>query len=471
MTELCYLTAIEQQALIRKGEISARELCEAHLNQIDQVNGQVNAIVTLVPQQALAKADAVDLALARGDDPGILAGLPTAHKDLVQTAGIRTTFGSRLYADYIPESDDLIAARMKAAGAVTLGKTNTPEWGAGSQTFNDVFGTTRNPWDTSKTCGGSSGGAATALAARLLSIADGSDMGGSLRNPASFCNVVGFRASAGRVPAVPAQMGWSSLSVLGPMARTVSDCALLLAAIAGPDPRCPISLPEPGESFLGSLDKDVSGLSVAVSQDFGGQLPVDPAVQQVVSASTSVFEQLGCQVSHSCPDFTGADEAFKLLRAWSFAARHGQAIRANPAGYKETIIWNVEQGLSLSGEDIARAETLRTQVMLNLVAFLEHHDYLVLPAAQVPPFSADDEYVSEIDGQTMNTYIDWMMSCYFVTVSGLPAISLPCGFTESGLPVGIQIVGRPHSDHDLLKMAKAFETAHPVGTRMPDLLQ
>lgn len=470
MAELYELTAREQRDLVLTREVSAIELLEAHLAHIDAVNPALNAIVTLVPEHARDQARQVDEKLAAGDDPGILAGLPVAHKDLTLTRGIRTTFGSRLYADFIPDQSDLIVDRLNSAGAVTIGKTNTPEWGAGSQTFNDVFGATRNPWDTSKTCGGSSGGAAVALAARMLPIADGSDMGGSLRNPASFCHVVGFRVSSGRIPTSVAQMAWSSLSVLGPMARNVEDCALMLAAIAGPDDRSPITLSDPGTTFLASLDQDPAGTRVAIAPDFGGQLPVDGAVQQVVKSTVPLLHSLGCQVSEGCPDFRGADEAFKTLRAWSFAASHGENIKRSANLFKETIIWNVEQGLKLSGSDIARAEILRTRVMNRVINFMGDHDFLILPVAQVPPFSVETEYVTDIAGTSMETYIDWMKSCYYITVTGLPAISLPCGFTGEGLPVGIQIVGRPRGDLELLKFARAVERALDVDRIKPPII-
>lgn len=447
---------------MRDGEISARELLEAHLTQIDAVNPKLNAIVTLAPEVAREMASRVDQQIARGEDPGLLAGLPIAHKDLIQTRGIRTTFGSRLHADFVPTENDLIIDRLQQAGTVTLGKTNTPEWGAGSQTFNDVFGATRNPYDVTRTCGGSSGGAAVALAARMLPIADGSDLGGSLRNPASFCNVVGFRTSVGRVPVYPAAFGWNNLSVVGPMARTVADCALMLAAIAGPDPRAPNSLSEPGTMFLQSLDADISGRKIGWSADFASQIPVEASVRSVVQQSALVFESLGCEMIETCPDFSGADQVFKTLRAWSFAARHGENIRKHPDKYKETIVWNTEQGLKLTGKDLSDAETIRTELHLRMVRYFSEYDFLVLPVTQVAPFPLTNEYVTNIDGTEMDTYIDWMKSCYLITVADLPAISVPGGFTPEGLPVGLQIIGPPRQELAVLQLAHAFEqaTAH-----------
>ncbi len=469
MSTLCNLTAIQQRQLVQNGDISARELLEAHLAQIDSVNPGLNAIVTLTPELALEMASRVDQQIARGENPGLLAGLPIAHKDLVQTKGIRTTFGSRLHADFVPTENDLIIDRLQAAGAVTIGKTNTPEWGAGSQTFNDVFGATRNPYDTSRTCGGSSGGAAVALAARMTPIADGSDLGGSLRNPASFCNVVGFRTSVGRVPTYPASLGFTNLSVLGPMARNVADCALMLAAIAGPDTRTPNALPEPGETFLGSLDQDVRNLKIGWSPDFGGQVPVAAEIRSVVETSASVFEALGCELHETCPDFSGGDHVFKTLRAWSFAARHGDDIRNHPHQYKETIRWNTEQGLKLTGRDLSDAEIIRTQIHQRMVEYFNHFDFLLLPTTQVAPFPLTEEYVTNIDGVEMDTYIDWMKSCYLVSVTDLPAISVPAGFTPDGLPVGIQIIGRHRQELAVLRLAHAFEQATMHGNVQPDI--
>src|SRR5581483_8582233 len=299
--ELCFFAATELARMIRAREVSAREVMQAHLAQIERTNSGVNAIVTLMPERALEGAREIDARLARGEDPGPLAGLPVAHKDLALTRGVRTTFGSPIFRDFVPEVDSVIVERLGRAGAVMLGKTNTPEFGAGSQTFNPVFGTTRNPYDTTKTCGGSSGGAAAALACGMVPIADGSDLGGSLRNPASFCNVVGLRPSAGRVPNWPSFSAWFSLSVVGPMARTVQDAALMLAATAGPDARAPISIEEPGEIFARPLERDFRTARVAWSRDLGG-LPVEPEVARVLEAHRAVFEELGCRVEEATPD-------------------------------------------------------------------------------------------------------------------------------------------------------------------------
>jgi amidase len=466
---LCYLSAVDLRALLANKEISATQLLEAHLARIDEVNPQINAIVTLVPEQARRRATDIDAQLHRGESPGLLAGLPVAHKDLADTQGIRTTYGSRLFADHIPDHNALIVQRMIDAGAVTLGKTNTPEFGAGSQTFNELFGATYNPYDLSKTPGGSSGGSAAALAARLVTLADGSDMGGSLRNPASFCNVVGFRPSPGRVPSYPTDMSWFNVPVVGPMARNVEDCALFMAAIAGPDARVPIALNEPGSDFLSPLQRDFSGTRIALSHDFNGQLPIASEVATVIAGSTSVFQQLGCRVEHECPDFTGADNAFKTLRAWSMASTHGPRLAEHRTLYKTSLIWNIEQGMGLKGADIAAAEQQRSRLFERVSRFMQTHEFLVLPVCQVSPFDVTVEYPTDINGVSMDTYIDWMKSCYYLSTIGLPAISVPCGFTPEGLPVGVQIVGRHQADFSVLQLAYAFQQATRFGQTLPSL--
>ncbi len=455
-SEICFMTATELAARIHAKDLSASEVMEAHLDQIERTEPRVNAIVTLMPEKAIEEAHAADERLARGLPVGPLHGLPVAHKDLVPTKGIRTTFGSRVFEDHVPEEDALIVERLKGTGAITLGKTNTPEFGAGSQTYNEVFGETLNPYDPARTCGGSSGGAAVALACGMLPIADGSDMGGSLRNPASFCNVVGFRPSPGRVPTWPDVASWFTLSVEGPMARTVRDAALMLGAISGPDPRSPISLPEPGSVFFQPLERFFGGVHVAWSRDLGG-LPVDGVVTDVLDGQRHVFEDLGCVVEDAEPDFRDADEVFKVLRAWRFELAYGGLLDAHRDEMKDTVVWNIEEGKKLDGPRIGRAERKRTELYHRVRTFMQHYEFLILPVSQVPPFDVKQRYVTEINGEPMETYIDWMKSCYYVTVTGLPAASVPCGFTPEGLPVGVQIAGRPGDDFCVLQLAHAFE--------------
>lgn len=457
-SEICFLTATDLAERIRSKQLSCLEVMQAHLTQIERVNSKVNAIVTIVADAALEQARKADEALSQGQQIGPLHGLPVAHKDLVPTQGVRTTFGSPIYADHIPDEDGLIVERLRYAGAIMVGKTNVPEFGAGSHTFNNVFGATLNPYDTSKTCGGSSGGAAVALACGMVPIADGSDTGGSLRNPANFCNVVGFRTAPGRVPFWPTDVAWFPISVQGPMARTVQDTALMLSAIAGPDRRAPISLGDPGEVFRQSLERNFDGVRVAWSRDLGG-LPVDPRVTNVLDARKSVFEDLSCVVTDDEPDFSDADEVFKVWRAWAMELKFAELLETRRDQIKDTVIWNVERGMELTGPQLGRAERKHTAVYHRVREFMEHYEYLVMPVNQVPPFDINTEYPTQIAGTDMETYIDWMKSCYFITVTGLPAISVPAGFTEDGLPVGVQIVGRHHDEFGVLQLAHAFEQA------------
>lgn len=469
---LCFRDAVDLASMIRNREVSCREVMQAHLDQIERVNPQVNAVITLLPERAIKDAAKADEELVKNSsDPAArgrraLLGLPIAHKDLVVTKGIHTTFGSPIYRDFVPDEDALIIQRLRAAGAISIGKTNTPEFGAGSQTFNEVFGATLNPYDTTKTCGGSSGGAAVALATGMLPIADGSDTGGSLRNPAAFCNVVGFRTSPGRVPVWPNETGWFPISVQGPMARTVRDTALMLSAIAGPDDRSPIALSEPGERFLEPLEREFNGVRIAFSRDFGG-LPIDSKVLEAIDNCRPVFESLGCVVEDEEPDFAGADESFKAWRAWKFELKFSELIPKHGDLIKETIHWNAEAGAKLTGPDLSRAERKRTELYHRVREFMQTREYMIFPVTQVPPFDVNQPFVEEINGVKMETYIDWMKSCYFITATGLPAISVPGGFTEDGLPIGLQIVGRHQQDFSVLQLAYAFEQATQHGRKQP----
>lgn len=467
--EICFLSAEELVQRMRSKKLSAVEVMQAHLSQIDRINPKVNAIVTLLPEQAMAQARFADEALAKGKELGCLHGLPVAHKDLVLTKGIRTTLGSPIFKDFVPQEDALIVERLKQAGAITIGKTNTPEFGAGSQTFNDVFGETRNPYNTSKTCGGSSGGAAVALACGMLPIADGSDMGGSLRNPASFCNVVGLRTSPGRVPSWPKFAGWSPLSVEGPMARTVKDTALMLSAMAGPDPRSPIAITEPGHLFSRPLDRDFKNTRIAWSHDLGS-LPVEPQVTAAIEKQRHVFEGLGCLLEECEPDLTDADEIFKVWRAWIFELHFSEFLDTHRSQMKDTVIWNIQEGKKLSGPQIGEIERKRTELYHRVRKFMETYEFIILPVSQVPPFDVKQRYINKINDVKMETYIDWMKSCYYITTFGNPAISVPCGFTPEGLPVGVQIVGRHQDDFGVLQLAYAFEQTTEFWKNRPPLV-
>ena len=466
--ELCGQTARQLANLIRRREVSAREVMSAHLALIEQVNPVVNAIVTLLPDAALAAADAADTALARNDAVGALHGLPIAHKDLFVTSGIRTTFGSQAFRNNIPNDTALIVDRERQAGAITVGKTNTPEFGAGSQTFNEVFGATRNPYALSRTCGGSSGGAAVALATGMVPLADGSDLGGSLRNPASFCNVVGFRPSPGRVPRWPNPAPWFPFNVHGPMARTVGDVALLFDAVAGPDPRAPLSVGLPPQPVSSVLDRDFTGVRVAWTNDLGG-LPVDATVNTVLNRQRTTFESLGCLVEEKSPDLTDADDIFTTWRAWYFDLAFGTILDRHRDLLKDTVVWNIEAGRALSGQQIAGAEQKRAALYHRVRRFQTHYEFLLLPVAQVLPFDVSQPYVTHINGEALPTYLDWMKSCYQISVTGLPAISIPAGFTTDGLPVGLQIVGRPYDDLGVMQLAHAFEQVTGFWKRRPSL--
>ncbi|MBL8174647.1 MAG: hypothetical protein JNK48_08255 [Bryobacterales bacterium] len=456
MPELCRMTAVELAKALRAKKVSAREVLEAHLKQIERLNPQVNAVVTLVPEQARKRAAEADAEAAKGRFLGPLHGLPVAHKDLQDTKGIRTTYGSPIFKDHVPTQNTLTIERIFQAGAVPIGKTNVPEFGAGSQTFNPLFGATKNPYDLTKTCGGSSGGAAVALACGMSPIADGSDTGGSLRNPASFCGVVGFRSSPGRVPRYPTANSWSTISVTGPMARTVADTAMFFAAIAGPDPRVPLSIHEPGSRFAAPLERDFKGVRIAWAADFAG-LPFDRRIREVFAARRRNFESLGARVEDATPDMSGADEAFKVLRALSFYQQHASKLEKYPGQIKAAVVEEIERGAKLTGPRVMAAEELRSKLFARFGEFLAGYEYLVLPVTQVPAFDIAQPYITEIEGQKMDTYIDWMRSCYYITVTTHPAISVPGGLTSDGLPVGIQIVGRHHADFQVLQLALAFE--------------
>ena len=464
MKDLHYAGAKQLARLIRTRKVSAAEVMRAFIERIERLNPKVNAIVTFLPEQALKQAQALD----RSRKYGPLAGLPIAYKDLVATRGIRTTLGSMVYKDHLPREDALLVERLKAAGAITLGKTNTPEFGAGSNTFNKVFGATRNPYDLSKTSGGSSGGAGAAVACGMLPFADGSDLAASLRNPGNYCNVVGFRPTPGRVPTWPAANAWDTQPVIGPVARTVEDAAFLLSAMAGPDRRAPVSIAEPGSIFSKPLKRSFRKVRIAWTKDFGG-LPMEPQVTAVLEKQKKVFESLGCIVEEDCPDFTGATEAFETLRAVSFALRFAPLLKTHRALLKDTVVWNIEQGLALDGAKIGRAELLRTELYQRLRAFLEKYEFLLGPVNQLAPFPVETEYPTEIAGVKLHNYLDWMKSCYYITITSHPAISVPAGFTPGGLPVGLQIVGRYRDDFGLLQLAHAFEAETGVWKRRPAL--
>jgi amidase len=470
ISDICFLTAVEMAGLIRRKKLSAREVMAAHLKQIERVNPQVNAIVTLIAEQATANARKADEAQARGAVLGPLHGLPVVHKDLHDTAGVRSTYGSRIFKDNIPKQDAMIVERLAKAGAISVGKSNTPVFGAGSQTFNEVFGATKNPYDLTKTCGGSSGGGAVSLACGFAPIVEGSDSGGSLRNPAAFCNVVGIRPSPGRVATASQGNAWSTISVQGPMARTVSDVAFLLSVLAGPDPRCPISISEPGSRFAGNLERNFKGARVAWFKNMGG-IPFDPRILKVINAQRKVFESLGCIVEEAEPDWTGAYEGYDTLRAWGYATSQAENVRLHRDLVKDTILWEVERGSKLSSRDVAQALALRSRAWDRMRVFQEKYEYFITPTTQVLPFDVNQPYPTEIEGVKMSTYIEWQKSCILISALENPALSVPCGFTEEGLPVGLQIVGRHRDEWSALQLGYAFEqVTNKIGRRKPGIV-
>lgn len=461
-------TAVELAALLSVRELSARDVVTAHLDRIDEVNPQVNAIVSRRNRaDVLADADAAD---AHGP-VGPLHGLPVAVKDLEDVAGLPTRSGSLVTSTRPAAADGFIAAQLRAAGAIIVGKTNTPEFGTGSHTFNEVFGMTRNPWDLSKSAGGSSGGAAAALASRMLPIADGSDLGGSLRNPAAFCNVVGLRPTIGRV-ALSAATSTSThllrLSMRGPMGRTVADTALLLSALAGPQADDPLSLPDDPATFCTTLPTTTSARLA-----WGGDLGLFTAEADVLDVCRNAAEQItmaGGTFDEAAPDLSASMQIFRTLRGLAYR-QLGQAIpRDRWSLMKATVVENIEYGLSVTVDDVLRAEALRAQVHAEMTKFFDEYDVLALPAAQVAPFPVETEFPMEIDGVAMADYLDWMTTCCIITPTGCPALSLPAGFTSAGLPVGLQLVARVGNDRALLEVAAALESANPQYQRVPRLV-
>ena len=470
--DLCFTPATELARLYRARKVSPLEVMQAVLARIDQVNPQVNAYVTIAREAALREARAATGALRRRAKLPPLHGVPVSMKDLTPTKGIRTTWGSKIFEHHVPEEDALIVQRLKAAGAIVVGKTNTPEFGAGANTFNEVFGATRNPWNLALTCGGSSGGAAVALATGMGPIAQGSDLGGSLRIPAAFCGVVGFRTTPGLVPAYPRELAWDSLSVTGPMARTVADTALMLSVVAGPDDRAPLSYDVDNREFLKVVKApSVKGWRVAWTPDLHGLIPVDAEVAKVAEGAVTIFKSLGAKVETACPDFGEVNEIVLATRGLSMVAQHADKLPQWKDQMQKGLVWNIEQGLRLTPQEIGRGEKLRTVLWHRVRTFMETRDLLILPTVAVPPFPVEQPYLTEINGKALDNYTQWFFLTYGITVTGLPAISIPCGFTKSGLPVGLQIVGRRRQEAAVLRAAAAFEAAAPWSDRLPPIVK
>lgn len=432
------------------GEITPNDLLDALEARIAEVDSEVNALPTLCFERARQH-------VASADPASVLAGMPVAIKDLSAVEGVLTTYGSPIYRDNIPAKSDHVVERLEQRGGIVYAKSNTPEFGAGASTFNEVFGRTRNPWNTSRSVAGSSGGSAAALVSGTAWLAHGSDMGGSLRNPASFCGCVGLRPSAARVPSGPSANEFDVLGQQGPMARNVGDLGLLLDAMAGADPAEPYYQPAPDQSFRALAERPAVPRRVAWSADFDGLTPVDPEVRAITQAAARRFEALGATVEEASPDYSGAHDAFQTLRAISFATGHDGHIRDHRDKLKTDVIWNIEKAYDLTGSDIVRANLIRNRMTRSHADFFRTYDLLLAPATIVPPYPVGDRTVTECDGVTFETYIDWLAIAYAVTLTSAPALSLPCGFTATGLPVGLQMIGPLHGEDTLLPFAAALE--------------
>lgn len=468
-TELCYTSATDLARLIRSKAVSPREVVEAVLERIEQINPVIRAYCTVAPEQAIAAAEEAERAVLKGEELGPLHGVPVSIKDLTPTRGIKTTFGSRMYKDYIPDEDALVVKRLKKAGAIIIGKTNTPEFGAGMNATNKVFGTTLNPWDRTRSSGGSSGGAAAALATGLGPLAEGSDLGGSLRIPASFCGVVGFRTSPGLIPKYPTAWAWDGFGVTGPMARTVPDIALMLSVIAGPDDLAPLSLPDTGGSFLEAVQRDCKGWRAAWTPDLGGLCQVDKEVARLCEATAGRFEGLGVKVEEASPDLHDAWEIISPLRVFRTAALNADLLE------KDKDIDNplFKQYLHLVRDttliEVAEAERKRTALWSRVRTFFEEYDLLLCPTTSTTAFGADEFFAATINGKTMERPFESALLTYALTITTLPVISVPASWTGSGLPVGLQITGRRLAESMVLRAAANLEKAAPWVQRRPPL--
>jgi Asp-tRNA(Asn)/Glu-tRNA(Gln) amidotransferase A subunit family amidase len=478
MTEPCDLTAVDARRLIGTKQLSARELMASCIARIEAVDHAVNAVVARDFERATTAAAAADEATARGATLGPLHGLPLGVKDLEETAGLRTTYGSPIWRDHVPSADLGAVARVKAAGAIVIGKTNTPEFGAGANTRNAVYGATGNPFDPTKSAAGSSGGSAVALATGMAPICTGSDTGGSLRNPAAFCGVVGFRPSPGLVPNEKRNFGWNPLSVLGPMGRTVADAALLLSAQASDDKRDALATTIHGRPIRGAADfhplapLDLAGLCIAITPDFGFA-PTERLVAETLAEKTALFRSACARTDDATPDCSGSDEAFEVLRAMHYLTTHLENVRTRPADVGPNIKANVEEGLRYSAQDVARAMATQAAIYRRWQAFFEDYDLILTPSITVSPRPWTELYPAEIDGKPTRTYFHWLALAYAVSLNGHPALSLPVGREHSGMPFGLQIVGPRGGDTLVLRAAAAMEAMlagdHRTARPVPDL--
>jgi amidase len=470
MTDLTFTSAAKLAARYRARRISPLDVVGAVLDRIDRVNPQVNAIVTLARESALSEARRATAAMRRGAKLPPLFGVPVGIKDVTPTRGLRTTYGSKLFEDHVPDADALVVERLRAAGAIVIGKTNTPEFAFGPNTTNSVFGATRNPWDLTRTSGGSSGGSAAGLATGMFPIAEGTDLGGSLRGPAAFCGVVGFRTTPGLIPRYPSVLAWDSYSVEGPMARTVGDAALMLSVMAGSDDRAPLSYPVDTREFLGAVKApSVKGWRVAWTPDLG-LVEIEDEIRARFEEAVAAFRSLGARVEAAGPDLSDVPEIVRLTRGFLMVARHADKLPQWRAVLQQGLVENTEQGLALTPREVAEGELLRTRQWQRLQGFFEGRDLLITPTMAVPAFPFEHPHVIEIDGRPVGKAMARSFLTYAFSVMGLPAISIPCGFTKQGLPVGLQIVGKRRGEAAVLRAAAAFESARPWADRVPPVV-
>jgi len=469
MTEdLCRLTAREAVNLLRAGDVSPLEMVDAAAARIEATDGSLNALPTLSLERA--RDHAKRIGAGRGEDvgrPGWLGGLPIAVKDLNDVAGVRTTYGSPLFAENIPDRSDVMVETLEGNGAIVVGKSNSPEFGHGANTFNEVFGETVNPWNTAMTCGGSSGGSAVAVASGQTWLATGSDLGCSLRTPAAFCSIVGLRPSPGRVARAPTRLPYDNLWVQGPMARNVGDVALMLDAMCGEHPEDPISLAVPSRPFIEAVDNPQIPRRIAYSPDLGGIVPVAREVADICAAAAARLTDLGATVEEACPDLSDVRDIFHVLRANQFVGDLGEIILENKDKVREEVVWNLERGISLNAGDLAEAERKRGALYARVAKFFETYDLLVTPATIVAPFDVKVRAINEVEGHTFENYFDWYTIAYAITATSLPAMSLPCGFTDGGLPVGLQVVGPPRGEALLLGAARLMEDLFAIAPKLP----
>ena len=472
--DLITMTANEVVNLLKKNEVSPIELLSALEKRVNEIDKDVNALPTRCFSRS--KSEANKLMQKPLEERGLLAGLPIAIKDLAPVQGVKSTWGSPVYKDFVPTRSDCLVENVEKEGGLVYAKSNTPEFGAGANTFNEVFGATLNPWDTSKSCAGSSGGSAVALATGQAWIASGSDLGGSLRNPASFCSVVGLRPSPGRVAfgaagegafpsdlfAIPGQ----PFSVSGPMARNVPDVALLLDAMVGHHPRDPISLPRTETRYLDAVKSRTKPKKVAFSKDLG-VTPVDQEVAEICEKAAKRFEQLGCIVEEAHPDFSDVQDIFQTWRAMSFYVGKKALLDTNKNLLKPEVIWNIERAAEITVDDFARVELARARYLNRAVTFFEEYDLLLSPATVVPPYPVEQRFVAELGDHKFSNYVEWLSIAYAITITGHPALSVPAGFTKDGLPVGLQIVGGPRGEANLLSAANLYEEISDLKNLVP----